>query len=343
VRLRGCDVSLLSYRSVDQYWGEWAAERGVAFKVIESRTRVGRLAALASEMKRTRPDVVHAYLATGGLFGCVAAALAGVPVILYGERSAEVYRERWLALAMDWGAATVGSGVICNTRAAAGGLPKLLRLPAGRFHYIPNGFVAPDEPTPAALEAARQALDPGEACVLMVGNFAPYKGYDEFLEIARAVLATVPQARFVGVGDGPLLEAMRARCGEPALRGRVAFIGARRDVPALLKRSHVFLHSGYGEGMSNAVMEACWAGLPVVAVKAGGHPELVVHGETGFLFERGDTGAAASNVASLLRDSRLRTRLGAAGRDRVLSEFSVDALVARHAALYEKLVSGARL
>jgi len=344
-RILGDDVRLYSNHVRNQYWGEWAAARGVPFRGFESRTRVLRLVDYIKEFRTFRPDVVHGYLPMGGLYGCVAGVLASVPVVLYGERNAELDgarwdRERWLALPVELFAARFGAGVVCNTRTAAASLPRILHLPADRFHAIPNGFPAPEEPTSEAIERARSEIDPdrSESCVLMVGKLSTRKDYPSFLDIAARVLDQAPGARFIAVGEGPLLDEMRKRAAGREFRGRVAFLGARRDVPALLRASQVFLHTGYLEGMSNAVMEASCAGLPVVAVASGGHPEVVVDGVTGLLFARGRTDLAAARVVELLADPDRRRSLGEAGKHRILAEFSVDALVVRHGQLYERLL-----
>jgi glycosyltransferase involved in cell wall biosynthesis len=119
----------------------------------------------------------------------------------------------------------------------------------------------------------------------------------------------------------------------------IHFLGTRNDVPQLMPHFDLlWLASGF-EGLPNVVMEAMAAGVPVVASDIPGTNELVVHGETGFLVPLGDRAAYARFAHKILEDSGLQARLGAAGRKRIESEFTVDAMVAAHAALYRELLA----
>jgi glycosyltransferase involved in cell wall biosynthesis len=121
---------------------------------------------------------------------------------------------------------------------------------------------------------------------------------------------------------------------------RVHFLGEREDVPQLVPHFDcLWLASSY-EGQSNAIMEAMSAGVPVVATDIPGNRDLVVHGETGYLVSVGDRSAIARQTKLLLEDPELAARMGAAGRQRMRDEFSVEKMVDRHATLYEQLNAG---
>ncbi|MBI4703914.1 MAG: glycosyltransferase family 4 protein [Deltaproteobacteria bacterium] len=341
LRDRGADARLFAFSYPDQTWGGWAARRGVPFRELSATSRLQRLVALARELRPFRPHVVHGYLSPGGLYGCLAGVVSGVPVLLHGERNADRGVERWEALAVAWLLSRVADAVVCNSRAAAEPMPAALGRPRDKFVYIPNAFVALTEPASAEIARARSLVDPDGAgqVVVMVGNVSKRKDYGAFLELGRRVLGTNPRARFIAVGEGgDLLPKLEAEARHPASGGRAVFLGPRRDVPALLRACQVFLHTGYLEGMSNAIMEAAFAGLPVVAVSAGGNPELVRHGETGYLFGRGDHADGADKVGRLLGDAQLRGTMGAAGKQLMEREFSIRALVDRHVELYRRLL-----
>lgn len=119
------------------------------------------------------------------------------------------------------------------------------------------------------------------------------------------------------VGDGPDRPAVEAELRRLGLAGAVDLAGEREDVAEILAASHVFVLSSRSEASPISVLEAMAAGLPVVASRVGGLPELVVDGETGLLVSPGDPEELATALACLLDDPTLRERLGSAGRARV--------------------------
>jgi glycosyltransferase involved in cell wall biosynthesis len=119
----------------------------------------------------------------------------------------------------------------------------------------------------------------------------------------------------------------------------VVFAGHRTDVPEILQALDIFVLPSNWEGLPNAVLEAMAAGLPVVATRVGGVPEVVVEGQTGILVPPRDPNALADALLTLLRDPNLRRRMGQAGRQRVQEYFSVDQMVSKTETLYEQLLS----
>jgi glycosyltransferase involved in cell wall biosynthesis len=114
----------------------------------------------------------------------------------------------------------------------------------------------------------------------------------------------------------------------------VVFAGYREDVPALIEGCDVFCLPSHAEGLPLVLLEAMARGKPVVATAVGGTPELVVDGETGLLVPPGDVGALAAALGTLLRDPVRASRLGAAGRRRVLQNFSAESASERVLGLY---------
>ncbi len=141
------------------------------------------------------------------------------------------------------------------------------------------------------------------------------------------------------IGDGPQRELLERYARQCQVADHVHFLGMRNDVPRLMPHFDVlWLASGF-EGLPNVVMEAMAAGVPVVASDIPGTRELVVIRETGYLVPVGDRAAYARFAHKILEDPALQARLGEAGRKRIASEFTVDAMVAAHAALYRELLA----
>jgi N-acetyl-alpha-D-glucosaminyl L-malate synthase BshA len=216
---------------------------------------------------------------------------------------------------------------------------RILDVPrARRIEVIPN-FVDADRFAPAPGTRARAGDRP--AVVLHVSNFRPLKRVADvvatFAEARRRMPATPIELWLVG--DGPDRERVRERVRDLDLNAHVQFLGERSDLPAILRQADLFLLPSESESFGLAALEAMACGVPVVASRVGGVPEVVADGETGLLAEVGDVATMAAHVARLLGDEALRARFGAAARARAVSAFPLDATVARYEAVYRRVIA----
>jgi glycosyltransferase involved in cell wall biosynthesis len=210
--------------------------------------------------------------------------------------------------------------VITVSRAVERELVERLAWPAERITVIPNG-VALGPPLPARGEL-----------VGTLTSFAPVKGLDVLLDAAAAL----PAVRFALFGEGDAA-ALRERARALGLDGTVSFPG---QVPAreALSRMAVFVLSSHMENAPLALLEAMAAGVPVVATRVGGVPELVPEG-TGLLVEPGDAAALAAAIGRLLDDPALARAQAEAARRHVEAGGGAGAMVDRTLALYEGLLA----
>jgi glycosyltransferase involved in cell wall biosynthesis len=212
-----------------------------------------------------------------------------------------------------------------------------------RVAVIPNA-VDPSRFEPRGRRAAMRAeigAGPADVLVGAVGNLLPVKGHATLLDALATARAAAPgrALRLAIAGAGPLGPELRARAERLGIAGRTAFLGAVSDVPALLEALDIFALPSRSEGMSNALLEAAAAGLPVVASCAGGNPEVLRDGEEALFFPAGDAPALAEAILALARDPARARALGAAAKARVRRDFSPAALAARHHALYEEVAA----
>jgi glycosyltransferase involved in cell wall biosynthesis len=171
-----------------------------------------------------------------------------------------------------------------------------------------------------------------------VGNLRPVKDYPCLLRAFARARSRVADATLVFVGDGverPKLEALGRELG---VAEAVRFAGDRSDVPRLLRLFDVFALSSQTEGISVALLEAMATGLPAVVTDTGGNPEVVVEGQTGELAPVGDHEALGDALAGLLADPGRRRVWGAAARERVLEDFSLDRMVRDYESIYDQLI-----
>jgi colanic acid/amylovoran biosynthesis glycosyltransferase len=213
-------------------------------------------------------------------------------------------------------------------RAAERGCPPelpLVRIPPA------VGLAAERSPVPAG----------GPLRVLSVGRAEWKKGGEYALQAIALLVARGIELRYVMVGDGELFEALAFARHQLGLEERVELRGALPPaaVQEELARADVFLHLAVSEAFCNAVLEAQAAGVPVVCSDAGGLPENVADGETGFVVPRRDPAAAAARLAQLAADPGLRARMGAAGRARVARLFDPERQLDAFEALYREVLA----
>lgn len=167
-----------------------------------------------------------------------------------------------------------------------------------------------------------------------VGRLVELKNQRLLIDCLPRILASYPQAHLVLVGEGPLLEPLRAHAAALGVAGHVLFPGARDDIPSLLPAMDVFALPSRTEGLSIALLEACAAQRAVVASRVGGNPEIIADGVTGRLFEDDDQHALCTLLMDLLADDAQRERLGAAAVDWVQAHASVQAMAGRYEQIY---------
>jgi glycosyltransferase involved in cell wall biosynthesis len=210
--------------------------------------------------------------------------------------------------------------VLCNSRAAAA---RLLShgLAEEKVVIIRNGL-------PASAFAAAAPLLPRQAGVLRVGMVArmnhAVKNHIGFLRAAAALASRFPQVEFVLAGDGPLRAELEHRTERLGLGRRLHFLGDCKDIPAVFASLDVSIVASHSESLSNAILESMAAGVPVVATRAGGTPEVVEDQVTGWLVPPGDDERLTEAIAHLLSNPDLRKACGERSRQFALANFSMD-------------------
>jgi glycosyltransferase involved in cell wall biosynthesis len=214
-------------------------------------------------------------------------------------------------------------------------------LPPDLLHVVRSG-VDPAGLVPARPRAeTRRALGvaPEELLVGGIGALAPHKDHRTWIEAAAMVASRIPRARFLLAGEGELRGDLERRREALGLGERVRLLGFREDVPDLLGAFDVLLHSSRLEGLGTSLVDAAFAGLPIVATRTGGIPEIARHGENAALAPAGDARSLAAALESVLEDPARRERMGSASR-RIALEFHADRTAAETLRIYERLLPG---
>lgn len=318
--------------------------RGAArFAFLDAPATIGQLARLVRYARREGITAVHATeKAREALFAWTVARLSGAAVVIH----LHVKVEAWFSAPTKWVMRRAEcllaiSEFVAGSAVATG-------YDADRVRVALNALAPQDgdesfdgdRPTAAAAVRAELGVEPPTAIVSIVARMNPWKGHAQLFEAVASLPGRGDGVVVVvaGVDDGSESE-LRAEVVDLGLADRVRFIGFDPNVRRIMLASDVYAMPSFEEPFGLVYLEAMAAGTPVVALRTGGTPEVVVDGVTGLLSEPGDAAALAANLGRLLGDRDLAGRMGAAGRERVAAHFTQRRQAADVAAIYAELLA----
>jgi N-acetyl-alpha-D-glucosaminyl L-malate synthase BshA len=345
---RGHEVHFVSYEPPARY--HCCAERVSYHEVAVSTYPLFRyppyLLAMASKLAEVAEnealDLVHVHYAIPHtISACLARQITGrasMPIVttLHGTDVTIVGREPEYRRIVEY-ALRLSDGITAVSRSLADETTAAFEF-AKPIEVIPN-FVAPELYRPADEDAVRHCVSSeGEAVLVHVSNMRPVKNVPDVVRIFARVAAAVP-ARLVLVGDGPELSEARRLAKELGVADRVKYLGETPDVARVLSCADVFLLPSSQESFGLSALEAMACGVPVVASRVGGIPEVVVDDSTGLLYEVGDVEGMAAGALAILADAPRRVRMRSAARDRVAATFTTDRVVPLYERHYERVLA----
>jgi L-malate glycosyltransferase len=296
----------------------------------------------ATYLRHNDIDIVHAYGFYPIVFAVPVARLAGSRVVLASIRDSG---DPWTGAQrlVQSCASGLAHCVLVNAAAVRARL-----RPGGHgrraIAVIRNG-VDVDRFAPRPPDAALRStlgLPPRAPLVVAVSRLNPMKGIGDYLKAIAILAGRFDEARFVIVGDGASRRDLEDQARRLGLAERVVFTGTRLDVAAILSQATISVAPSLSEGLSNVVLESMAAGVPVVATRVGGTPEILEDGVTGLLVPPCDAPALAGAIGRLLEDETLARRLGEAARERAVTQFSMHHMVRQTEGLYRALLRGVR-
>lgn len=299
------------------------------------------------EFRARRPEVIHTWLDEVNVMAGIAAMLAGVPRIVISCRSVAprqfAFYQTYLKPLYRVLCAQPNVVMLNNSQAGADSYAEWLGISSASIKVVHNGFDFSGLESPNAGDATdlrATLLIPAKAKVVgTVMRLSEEKRPDLWLRAAGLAAKTDSNAFFLVVGDGPLRRDLELLSAELGLTERLLFTGKRQDVAALMAVMDAFLLTSRVEGLPNVLIEAQALGVPVVAAKVGGVPEVFDDGVTGILVADATPDNLCAAILRVLSDEQFRAQCRNIAPAAIRQRFSDKRMVAATMAIYERHAS----
>jgi glycosyltransferase involved in cell wall biosynthesis len=286
--------------------------------------------------RETKPDIVHTHSGKAGILGRLAAARAGVPIIIHHIHGPSFgpfqgALANFIFTAAERYTAKVTTHFVCSANAMA-----KLYLSAGierpgMYTRLFSGFQVESFRTATNDPAfrAKLGLNANDFVIGKIGRIAPLKGHSDLMKAVRAILPQCNNAKILFVGDGSLRSEIESEARALGLRDKVIFSGLvpPDEVPRYVGVMDCVAHLSYREALSRALPQALAAGKPVISYDFDGADEICLDGKTGFLIRTGDVAAVSQRLLQLASNAALREQFGKHGQQIVVEQFSVERMV----------------
>jgi len=315
------------------------------------------VAQLVSIFRRIKPQIVHAFDTEPGIWGCLSARLAGVPVVIGTITGmGSLYGSRNLRTRLIWNIYQTLQKITCHfsdltifqNHVDARQFITTGVVSDRKIVVIPGSGVATDKFDPARIPDAERGrlrddlgILSGEIVVTMVSRLIRSKGVLDFVSASQQISALVPGVRFLLVGPQDYESVDRISDVElNQLNQAVIWPGSRKDIPVVLAISDIFvLPSAYREGIPRVLLEAASMNLPIVTTDSPGCNEVVIDGENGFYVPVHDPVALSQAILQLLEKPDLREKFGRMSRRRAVEDFDLSIVAAQTRSVYWQLLS----
>lgn len=292
-----------------------------------------------SIVRRQNVSLIHAHEFRANVFGALVAKLCGIPLVgtVHGKNYYPDHAKR--RIAYRW--ASRAAHMVAVSHDLQRFLEERIGIAHHRITVIHNGVDMIQQGSLDQVRRLRSEFGVGEDefVIGIVGSLYPVKGHAYLFQALRIVLLHHPKTRLLVIGQGYLAQTLKEKVSELGIERAVSFLGLRNDVPRVLPLLELFVLPSLSEGLSVALLEAMSAGVPVIASKVGGNPEIVVDGETGYVVSPEQSEELASRIIDLISNREYTILLGKRGREWVAREFTTARMLGRYQDLYDSCLS----
>ena len=290
--------------------------------------------------EKLNPKILHNWMFHPSVLGRIIGKIAAVPHIISSRRNSNIggdLREQInrLTVKLDSVIIAVSESVKLIETQRSGVAPnKIVTIYNGvdetKFHVA-------SKDTKRELRA-KLGLPSNSVVIGHIGRLHPQKGHEFLLK----AIPKIPNAHFLMIGSGEdagiWLPKFQEQARQLKINNRVHWLGERDDIPLLLAGLDILVLPSLWEGMPNVALEAMCSRLPIVATAVDGTQEVILNGETGILIPPADVRAIANAITKLIQNPDLAMKMGQAGRNRVLSSFTVKQMVEKTEEVYRQLI-----
>jgi glycosyltransferase involved in cell wall biosynthesis len=313
--------------------GRELAGSGVAIEYFELNRPISPACArsLAGVFRRHDITVAHSHEFSMAVYGAWASWLAGVQhvITMHGSRYYAGRLQRRIAMRA---AIAASSAVVAVSRNLAEHLRQSLWILPDSVTTVSNGVPRTELQRSTLREDLH--LDADDRLLVAVGNLYPVKGHRHLIDAVALLADRHPNLHAAIAGRGDLDGALSEQAEALGLGDRVHLLGLRSDVAAVLAAADIVVHPSLAEGLPLALLEAMFAGRPIVASDVGEIGAALDGGRVGLLVEPGNPEALAAALDRLLTDSALARSLGAGAQSRAVDQYGVQQMVERYLSIY---------
>lgn len=288
-------------------------------------------------------DIVQTFHTGADLIGPLAAKLSlKQPVVLSSRRDTgytkaprHINAQRIINRLVD--------AILANSLAVQSAVVEQEAFPLAKIKIIYNGIEVDRYNQSDPVRAADIAMANGislKGCVVgSVGNIRPVKGYDIMIDVAAMLCHAFPQLTFIQAGEGPDMDELKTSCIRMGIDNKFLFLGKQEHIPEVLSLMDIYLQPSRSEGFSNAILEAMASGLPVIATRVGGNPEVIDDEVNGYLLESEDAKAIAERISLLIKNNLLRRNMGEAARKKVKLLHDISFMMQQYEGFYYESIA----
>jgi glycosyltransferase involved in cell wall biosynthesis len=285
-------------------------------------------------LKDHKFDVINTHSGVDSWIGGIAAKITNIPVLVR-TRHLNIPLKRGLLNFVHY---LPDIYITCGDN-MRNNLVNTCGFPAVRVMSIPTGVGTAFFDVKKNKEAKlKYGFSMDSTVISNVGILRSVKGHEVTLRSVKKIIEAFPNAKFLIAGDGPVRERLEKMAADLGIERHVVFTGFIENIPEIYSFTDVAVLSSWSEGLPQSILQAMASGVPVVATKVGGVPEVVIHEKTGLLVEAGDHEGLAKSIIQILNNPDEALRFTASARELVMKEHSIDVMIDKIESLYKKLL-----